>query len=400
MTAGDMVGLSLEALRAHRLRYGLSALAIAVGIAAVVLMSSIGEGTRRFILNQVSQFGTTIIGINPGKVSTHGIPGMAGGSARLLTIDDARALKRVPGVDEVVALTFGTALVEWQNRGRRTFVYGVTAGAPKAWNMPIAQGQFIPDMDWESGSAVTVLGPKLKRELFGEAPALGEIVRIGLARYRVIGVMEPKGTYLGFDLDDCAYIPVASAMKLFNRPELAEIDLLAHSTEVVDVVVERVRATLIDRHRGEEDFTVVTQKDAIKMVDNIMAVVTTTVTAIAAISLLVGAIGILTILWIVVRERTPEIGLVKALGADRRTILGWYLCEAGLTALIGGGAGLLVGIGGASLLSRLVPGLSSFTSPAMVAMALGVSLAVGLVAGVVPALRAAQLDPVEALHAE
>jgi putative ABC transport system permease protein len=399
MRFSDLLGLTLEALRSHRLRYGLSALAIAVGVAAVVLLASIGEGTRRYIMNQMSQFGSTIVAINPGKIETGGIPGMLT-SHRKLTLDDARALGRIPAVTGVVAMSVGSADVQYESLSRQVDVYGVTADMPRGWSMPVSIGEFIPDVDVERGSAVVVLGPRVKRELFGNANALGQPVRIGDARFRVIGIMESKGQYLGFDLDDAAYIPIASAMRLFNRPEVDEIDLLVASHDEIDPVAERARAMLTDRHDGEEDFTLTTQAEAQGMVNRILGIISAVVTAIAGISLLVGAIGILTIMWIVVQERVNEIGLVKAIGAHRRQIMIWYLFEAAVTALAGGVGGLAIGLGGAWALQAVVPGLSVYVPLWIVAAALVMALGVGLAAGVAPARRAAAMDPVEALRAE
>ena len=399
MTTGDLAGLTIEALRAHRLRYGLSALAIAVGVAAVVLLSSIGEGTRRYIMSQMSQFGTTLIAITAGKVQTGGVPGV-GGSARRLTLDDARALARIPGVVGVVAQAYGTAEVKYAGLGRRVYIYGCTSDAPRVWQWRVSQGEFLPPGDMERASPVAVLGPRLKRELFGEENALGAVVRIGLVRFRVIGIMEQKGQFLGFDLDDAAFIPVASALRLFNLPEVQEIDLMAATTDDIDPVAERAKALMLERHQGQDDVTIITQKDAQETVNRILGIISAVVTAIAGISLLVGAIGILTIMWIVVQERVAEIGLVKALGARRGQILAWYLFEAAVTALAGGVAGLFVGMGGSWLLARIVPGLSTVTPVGVVVAALGMALGVGLSAGVAPALRAARMDPVEALRAE
>lgn len=400
MSPADLLGLALEALRGHRLRYSLTGLAVAVGISAVVLLSSIGEGTRRYIVDQMTQFGTTIIAVYPGRVQTGGMPGIISGSVRKLSLDDARALTRVAGVTAVVPTVYGTAVYEWGNRSRSTYVFGATSQGTRVWSMDVVSGQFLPDMDFDRTSPVVVLGPRLKRELFGGDNALGAAIRIGQSRFRVIGIMEAKGQMLGFDLDDAAYVPVASAMRLLNRPEIDELDVLAASPADIDPVVERVRRVLIERHDRREDFTIMTQKEGQEMVNNVLNIITGVVTGIAAISLLVGAIGILTIMWIVVQERVAEIGLVKALGATRGQILAWYLVEAGLTSLIGGAAGLLLGVGGAGLLRRAVPGLESYTSPLTVLLALGVSLAVGVAAGVAPALRASRLDPVEALHGE
>lgn len=400
MRLGDLFGLTLEALRMHRLRYGLSALAITVGVAAVVLLASIGEGTRRYIVGQMTQFGTNLVGIHPGKLETRGVPGLMNTGTRKLTLDDARVLRRIPGVAGTVPTVYGSSLVRFGGRGRRVYVYGVSSEVPLVWSMDVAVGQFIPKMEYDRASPVVVLGPRLKRELFADANALGEVVRIAQTRFRVIGIMETKGEFLGFDLDDAAYIPVASALRLFNKTEADQIDLLAASGDAVEAVAARATEVLKQRHDGIEDFTIYTQKESQAMVGRIIDVITGVVTGIAAISLLVGAIGILTIMWIVVQERVGEIGLAKAIGAKRGQILVWYLFESALTSVAGGVAGLLIGLGGGWTLSQVVPGLSSATSPLIVAEALVMALVVGMGAGIAPALRAASLDPVEALRGE
>jgi putative ABC transport system permease protein len=400
MTARDMFELAYEALRAHQLRYGLSALAIAVGIAAVVLMSSIGEGARRYVESQVSMFGTTLIGVHAGHVSTRGIPGAPSGTARKLTIEDAMALARLPGVSAAVPVVSGSARVEYQGRARSVMVWGVTAEMPRVWQMKVASGTFLPDGPWNRGGSVVVLGPRVATELFGRASPLGEMVRLGTSRFRVVGVMQSKGVYLGFDLDDVVHIPTARAMSLFDLSELGEVNLMARSLADIDSVSEHARRLMIERHRGEEDVTIVSQKDALVMIGRILGILSGVVTAIAAISLLVGAISIFTILWIVVNERTAEVGLVKALGAHPSQILLWYLCEAAMVSAVGGAAGIAVGMGGAALIGLAVPRLEATTSPAVAVTALAVAVGVGLLAGVAPAVRASRLDPVEALHAE
>lgn len=400
MNFGDLLALAWESFQGHRLRYALTALAIAVGVAAVVLLASIGEGTRRYIVGQFAQFGTTIISITPGRIETGGMPGVFGGSARKLSLDDARALSRLPGLSGIMPNAYGSAIVEYRSRSRRVYVYGCTAEVPVVWSMDVSVGSFLPEMDWDRTSPVVVLGPTLKRELFGDGNALGEVVRVGQSRFRVIGLMESKGQMLGFDLDDAAYIPVANAMQLFNRSECDEIHLLAASPDGIDPLAERARRVLIDRHSDQEDFTIVTQKESQAMVNRVLGIITGVVTGIAAISLFVGAIGILTIMWIVVQERVQEIGLVKALGASRGQIMSWYLFEAAVTAGFGGLAGLSAGAGGSWLLAAAVPGLETWTPPAVVLAALTMAVGVGLAAGTAPALRAARLDPVEALRGE
>jgi putative ABC transport system permease protein len=264
----------------------------------------------------------------------------------------------------------------------------------------VRQGRFLPPGDPRRGAAVVVLGPRLKRELFGEANVLGEHVRIGGTRFLVIGVMAPKGQFLGIDLDDSAYVPVSRALTLFNRDELHEIDVLFTSESVTDSVVAGIRKALMDRHDGEEDFSVITQSGMLDVLDRVLRMVSIAVSGIAAISLLVGAIGILTMMWISVNERTSEIGLLKALGATSRQVLALYLAEAGLLSLIGGAIGVGLGLGLARALQWAVRGLPVHTPMPFVVAALGVSLAVGLLSGVLPARRAAALDPLEALRAE
>ena len=396
----ELFRFALGALTGHRLRSMLSALGVAIGVAAVVLLTSLGEGTRRYIVSQFSQFGTNLMEINPGKVKTFGFAGAFGGTTHQLTIDDAEALRRIPGVEEVVPVAIGQARVEAEARGRSVYVYGVTHEVPAAWRITVSQGSFLPEMDPHRQGAFVVLGPKLARELFGSVSPLGQRVRIGSWGFLVIGVMESKGQLLGFDIDDSAYIPVATAMNIFNQAEVMAIDVVARSAEAVPGVVAGVKAVLTERHRGEEDFTVTTQTEMLDTFGRIIGIITAAVTAIAGISLFVGAMGILTIMWISVHERTGEIGLLRALGVTERGVQRLFLLEATLLAVAGGVAGVGFGFGIQVLARAFVPGLPLATPVGAVVAALLMSLAVGIAAGVLPARRAASLDPVDALRAE
>jgi putative ABC transport system permease protein len=398
--AAEALRLAWGALLAHRLRSALTMLGILIGIASVILLTSIGEGTRRYVLSEFTQFGTNVMAINPGKTATSGAPGALSATIRKLSIEDAEALRRVPGVSRVVPLMMGMARVEAGERGRSVYVYGVNSEVPEVWKFGVRQGAFLPPGDPRHGAPLAVLGPKLKREIFGERNALGRYVRIGDMRMQVIGVMAPKGLLLGFDIDDAVYIPVASAQRLFNRDELVEIDVLFSQNVSTGSIVDGVRELLAERHDGEEDFTITTQTEMLDVLDRVMGVVSLSVSAIGAISLVVGAIGILTMMWIAVNERTAEIGLAKAIGAGPGQILGLFLLEAALLALAGGLLGVGVGMGIARAVRLLLPGLPVHTAPGYVIGALLVSLAVGLLSGALPARRAARLDPVEALHAE
>jgi len=396
----EVLRFVIGALIGHRLRSALSALGVAIGVAAVILLTSLGEGTRNYIVSQFTQFGTNLLAVNPGAIKTLGIPGMLGGTTHKLTIDDAEALRRVPGVEHVVPLVAGQAEVKGGGRGRAVFIYGVNHEAPLAWSFPVGQGSFLPEMDPRRQGAFAVLGPKVARELFGADSALGRRVRIGGRSFLVVGIMEPKGQLLGFDLDDAAYIPAATAMALFNLDELIEIDVTTTSSEVIPSVVEGIRSLLMQRHRGEEDFTITTQTEMIETFGRVIGIVTVAVSGIAGISLLVGAMGILTMMWISVHERTGEIGLLRALGVGRRTVEWLFLTESVVLAGAGGLVGVAAGFGIGAAIRLAVPGLPISTPPEAVAAALIMSLVVGVASGAVPARRAAALDPIEALRAE
>jgi putative ABC transport system permease protein len=397
---GELLHLAMGALRGHRLRSALSMLGIAIGTASVILLTSIGEGTRAYVLGQFTQFGTNLLAVNPGKAKTVGIPGVLGGTTRKLTIDDAEALARIPGVTKVVPVAMGMARIEAGERGRSVYVYGVTPEIADVLKLKIRGGSFWPGGDPRRGVPAAVLGPKLARELFGGESALGRYVRVAGARFRVIGIVEPKGQMLGFDLDDTAYVPVATALRLFNLDELFEIDLLYAHAGLAPSVETATRKLLTERHLGNEDVTVTNQAAMLEVFGNVMGVITLAVGAIAGISLLVGATGILTMMWIAVGERTAEIGLLRAVGATRAQVRALFLAEAAGLAGIGGGVGVLAGILVGAVLRAAVPGLPVQTPAHFVAAALLVSLATGLLSGVLPAARAAALDPIEALRAE
>lgn len=398
MLGRDFIRLTVGAVLAHRLRSALTMLGIAIGIAAVVLLTSIGEGVHKYVLAEFTQFGSNLIGVNPGRTTTHGIPGMLP-TVRPLTIEDAEALRRVRYVIAIVPVIQGNAEVEARRKRRRTTINGVGPDFSKVFRFNVAAGRFLPPDDPRAARAFAVLGTKLREELFGTANPLGERIRVGGHSYRVIGVMEPKGNILGWDVDDAVYIPTAKALELFNRDSLFEIDVLYAPGAPAEEVVGGIRRVLRGRH-GREDFTITTQQQMLEVLDSILNILTFAVAALGGISLFVGGVGILTIMIIAVNERVSEIGLLRALGAGRRQILVLFLGEATVLATLGGLIGLVLGIGGAEILRLAVPDLPVHTPWVYVALAACLAVLIGLAAGVFPARRAARLDPVEALRSE
>jgi putative ABC transport system permease protein len=398
--AADLARFTTASLASHRLRTLLTALGIAVGIAAVILLTSIGEGLHRFVISEFTQFGTNIIGVSPGRTETRGGPPVGViNTVRPLTIDDAIALRRAPHVLLTDPSVSGNADVAIFGRTRRVMVSGVGHHFSEALRMRVALGDFLPDDDPHAARALVVLGAKVARELFGADNPLGARIRVGGERYRVIGVMQAKGQVLGFDLDDTVYIPAGRALDMFNREGVMEIHVIHEPTAPVDEVVEGITRILTARHSGE-DFTVTPQQKMLEVFGTVLGAITFAVAAIAGVSLLVGGVGILTILTIAVAERTAEIGLLRAVGATQRTILMIFLGEAALLAALGGAAGLAFGWGIALALKLAVPALPVHTPWNYALAAELMAVAVGLAAGVLPARRAARLDPVEALRSE
>lgn len=399
MQLNDFINLSYSAVKARRLRSGLTALGIAVGIAAVVLLTSMGEGLHRYVVAEFSQFGTNIIAINPGKITTTGFSGAMISNVRPLTLDDSEAMKRIPQITATVPVIQGNAAIEGGGLQRRTMVLGVGPDLPQVWLFDVAAGQFLPDDDPQSARAFVVLGSKVKDELFGDDIPLGEIVRIGGFRFRVIGVMESKGQLLGFDLDDAVYIPASRSMEMFNREGLMEVDIL-YKAEADSETVSKALMRLLQARHGSEDFTITTQEQMLEVLNSVLDILTFAVGALGGISLLVGGVGILTIMTIAVKERTSEIGLLTALGAGRKQIMWLFLSEAVVLSGLGGALGLALGWSLAVLIHFAVPAIPAHTPWHFVLMAEGLALFIGIVAGVMPARRAARMNPVDALRAE
>ncbi|CAG7857786.1 hypothetical protein MCAMS1_02739 [biofilm metagenome] len=381
------------------MRSALTSLGLIIGIAAVIILTSLGRGLHSFVIAEFTQFGTNIIGVHPGKKTTFGISGGTISTVRPLSMADADSLSKLTGIVAVVPVVQGNARVESDTKQRRTNVIGAGAAVPQVWKIHPAVGQFLPSGEDNSPRAFAVLGDKLASELFGTENPLGKRVRIGTDRYRVIGIMEKKGQMLGYDMDDTVYIPAVKAMEMFDRESLMEINVLYSNNVAVATVQKNITHLLIARH-GREDFNLITQNQMLDKMDSILNILTLAVAALGGISLLVGSVGIITIMTIAVTERVAEIGLLRAIGAEKTYIFSLFLCEALSLSAVGGLLGVLIGIGIVELIGAVLPALPAELAWAYVAAAFSLSLLIGIVSGVVPAIRAAQLDPLQALHSE
>lgn len=399
MSFADIVRFAIGALRGHGLRTGLSMLGVAIGVAAVVMLTGLGEGARRYVAEQFSSLGTNILIVIPGKTETTGaLPGI-GGVPNDLTIDDAAVVARtVRSIDTLSPVAVGTETVSHQERSRDVMVIGATAEMQQVRNIRVATGRFLPVGDWHRGTSVAVLGKSLAEELFPGASALGNVIRVGDFRIRVIGVMASRGVSLGIDFDNIAIIPVATSMRLFNRTSLFRILMKLDPLADIEIAKQSITSVLMDRHNDEEDFTLITQDAVMGAFSQIFAALTAALAGIAAISLSVAGIGIMNVMLVAVSERTREIGLLKAVGAQPRQILLAFLTEAILLSGAGGALGLLTAWIAMGALAAAYPAVDATPPIWAVVSAVGVSLAVGALFGVLPARNATRMDPIAALR--
>ena len=397
MRTTDVIAMSAESLRLHRLRTLLTVTAVGVGATAVLLLTSLGEGAKRYVVDQFAAFGTNIIAVVPGKTETSGMSAGLGGT-RNLTIEDGEDVRRrIPSVSEVVPFSMGAAPAEREQRHRDIYVIGVTTPYAQMLDLKVAQGQFLPPGDPRRGEAVVVLGPKVARELFGTENPVGQTMRLYESRFRVLGVLEPKGMSLGVDFDEIVLVPVATGLRLFNQSSLNRLLVQPRAGVSIPTVERQVRAVLADRHRGE-DFTLITQDAMLRSFNSIIEAITLALAAIAAVSLAVAGIGIMNVMLVSVSERVPEVGLLKALGGTRVQITWLFLAEALLLSGSGAVAGILLGAALLRVASGIWPAVDLTPNPIWVAVILAFALLNGAVFGLMPARRAARLQAAEALR--
>jgi putative ABC transport system permease protein len=397
----DVTRMSLQALRRYPLRTAMLLLAISIGVAAVVTLTAVGEGARRYVTGQFSSLGTELLIVLPGRAETSGggsIQGLlVGETARELTLDDTLALMRSPRIKRVTPLVLGAGTASSGARERDITVLGTGSAMLAIQHWVMGSGRFLPETALDVAQPVCVLGHTVAQELFADRPAVGDWLRIGDARCRVLGVLAEQGMAGGFDVDETVIMPIASAQQVFNTSAVFRILVEASSLDAVPGARRDIIRIVKARHAGEEDITVVTQDALVSTFDTIFNMITAGLAAIAAISLVVAGVLIMNVMLVAVSQRTAEIGLMKAVGARNRQVLALFLTEAACLSLLGAGVGLAFGTGGIWLMKAFFPVLD-FAAPAWAsASAVVVAVLSGLVFGILPARRAAALDPVNAL---
>ncbi len=398
MRPTDTLAGATRALTAHPTRTYLTLAAMAFATAAVVLLSSLGEGARRYVLDEFTQLGTHLLIIIPGRNETAGsAPPLLGETPRDLTLEDALALGRSRYVERVAPVSIGAAEVSVGALSREVTILGSTADFLDVRRLELAAGRFLPPGDPERGAPVAVLGQTLAEELFRGAHPIGRRLRIGDRRFRVIGLLAEGGVSLGSNLADLALIPVASAQALFDNPGLFRVLVQAGGRESLDLAADDIRRIVRERHEGEDDVTVITQDALLGTFDRILGTLTLTVAGIAAISLAVAGVLIMNVMLVSVSQRTAEVGLLKALGARQLDVLGLFLTEALLLAIAGTVAGIALAYAGVWTFNAQFPAFQLLVPGWAPAAAALVSLGAGLLFGLLPARRAARLDPVLAL---
>ena len=374
-------------------------LAMAIGVSSVLLLTAVGEGTRRYVNNQFMNLGSHLLIVMPGKLeTTGGQPPILSATEVDLTIDDAIALTRSHSIRRVAPLALGSAPISYDQRERTVNVIGSTASLYEVRKLKMSAGRFLPGGDPTRGAAIAVIGDTLKTELFGSSTALGQRIRIDGQKFRVIGVLEAAGAAgVGMDLRDTAVIPVATAQSLFDSPSLFRVMVEADGHNAIPRAEKAIIDILRVRHNGEEDVTVITQDAMLATFNAILGSLTYAVGGIAAISLAVAGILIMNVMLVAVSQRKAEIGLLKAIGSPGSQILRLFLAEATMLALLGTFAGLVLGFSGVWGLAIALPDFPIGVPYWAPLAATGTSLATGVVFCLLPARRAARLDPVLAL---
>jgi len=408
MSVGESLRLALQSLLANKLRSGLTMLGIIIGVGAVIALVAAGAGAQAQVRERFESLGSNLLVIQPRGGSFRGVT-QAASSAQSLTNDDVAAILALARNVAAVAPQYSAqATVAYGNKNTQTSVLGVTAAYLTVANWRVQRGRFISELDDTSQAKVAVLGSSVAEDLFGKlVDPLGKTIKINRQNYQVVGVLASKGVSGAENQDDQVFIPLSTAQVKFGgagNTTLRAINVQVVSADKMDLAQAELRAILRARHgligNQSDDFTVRNQTQIVEMVEQSAQTFTILLGSIAAISLVVGGIGIMNIMFVSVTERTREIGIRKAVGAKRRDILAQFLAEATVLSLLGGVVGVLVGYAGAQIVTPLLGGTRALVTPQSVVLALGVSIAVGLFFGIYPAARAAALHPIDALRYE
>ncbi len=394
----ETLQLSFTAILANRLRSFLTILGIVIGVMSVILLISLVSGLKTYITNEISGLGSNIIFVIPGKAGVGG-RGPGGATVNRLTSQDSLNLRNVlKGEAEVSGVVTKAATLKFANRtDKNATVMGTQGNIEKIIKLiKITKGRFMTNSEAESGKRVVVIGPTVEKNLFPSGSAIGKSISVGNLRYTVVGVVAARGSNFGVDQDNVVIIPLESAQRQFGTTNVNAIYISANTPEMVKTVQDKA-ATVLKKRISEDDFTVQTQEQTLSTISSITGVLTAALGGIAAISLVVGGIGIMNIMLVSVTERTREIGLRKALGAKPKDIRNQFLIEAITLSGLGGVVGILVGVG----LSLIVGRFFTTTVPLWsVGISFGFSMLVGIIFGVAPAIRASRLDPIQALRYE
>jgi putative ABC transport system permease protein len=401
MRHADLLHFARSALWGAPLRSALSVLAMAIGVAAVILLTALGDSARRYVIHQFASMGSNLIMVMPGRSETGGFSPatVITRTPRDLTIDDAHALLRAPAVRLAAPLLVGTSEAHGNGRMRPVMVAGTVAEMMSIRHYRLAEGHFLPQGDWQRAPPVAVLGAKVHSELFANSPlpALGQWIQIGDRRLRIIGILAASGQGMGMNTDELVMVPVPLAQSLFNTYSLFRILVEARSRADIPAAKGQIAEILKTRHRGEKDVTLVSQDAILGTFDRIFRILTFSVAGIAAISLAVAGILVMNVMLVAVSQRSSEIGLLKALGATRQQIRNAFLVEAILLSSLGALFGLVLGYGGAWAIRTALPTFPVWPPDWAVIAGLSTALSTGILFGIQPARRAARLNPVDAL---
>ena len=398
MKTNDIIKFSWHALGGAPARTALMLLAMSIGVASVVLLTSLGEGARRYVVNEFSSLGTNLLIMFPGRSETTGTaPPIVGGTPRDLTLADALAIQHSRLVKRVAPIVVGAAPVSWSGLEREVTVLGTTSQLYEVRHLQLLRGHFLPEADPTRASPECVLGYNLYKELFRSTSPVGKWVRVYQYRCRVIGVLDKEGLSMGVDMGEVLIMPIASAQSLFNTESLFRVLIEAENPDVLPKAEKAVLSIIKLRHDGEDDVTVISQDALLATFDRILSALTYALGGIAAVSLLVAGIMIMNVMLVSVAQRTHEIGLLKALGAPQHNILVLFLVESAFLALIGAAIGLLLGMIGNEILQQNFESIEFVTPIWAIVASVVVSLGCGLGFGLLPARKAARLNPVTAL---